>query len=191
VNKLPSHVWLASRSPRRSELLAQLGIACEIIDVNIDESPLSHETPEHYVCRVAQAKAQAAFIAAEHDWPLIAADTCVVVDDVILGKPGNANKARDMLQRLSGCQHRVLTAVTVYCRDRYQTVLCTSLVTFRSLSADDIHTYIASGEPLDKAGSYAIQGLGARFIRHLEGSYSGVMGLPLYETAELLSTCHD
>lgn len=189
--ELPRHIWLASRSPRRRELLGQLGIACQTIDIAVDESPWPNEPPDSYVCRVAQAKAHAgkAHIPAHHPWPVLAADTCVVIDDTLLGKPEHTQQARDMLQRLSGRQHQVLTAVTVCCKNSCRTVLCASRVTFCELSPDDIQSYIASQEPLDKAGSYAIQGLGARFVRHLEGSYSGVMGLPLFETAELLSVC--
>ena len=190
--ELPRHIWLASRSPRRRELLGQLGIACQAIDIVVDETPWPNETPESYVRRVANAKAYAGqtCVSEHHPWPVLAADTCVVIDGTILGKPEHAQQARDMLQRLSGRQHLVLSAVSVLCQDTCRSALCTSRVTFGQLSPDDIQSYIASGEPLDKAGGYAIQGLGARFVRHLEGSYSGVMGLPLFETAELLSVCH-
>jgi septum formation protein len=191
-------VYLASRSPRRRELLRQIGVAFEVFQlreaaqrrVDIDETPLSGETPEAYVLRVARDKAQAAaaMIAARRvaPRPVLAADTTVVLDDAILGKPADVADAVRMLGRLSGRSHRVLTAVAVARGTDIDTRLSDSQVWFRALAADEIRRYVASGEPNDKAGGYAVQGHAAAFITRIEGSYSGIMGLPLAETAELL-----
>jgi septum formation protein len=191
-------LYLASRSPRRRELLHQIGIAFEVLplrhdfkhNVDVDETPLAGEVPNAYVVRIARAKAVAGWrqIVAHslpHS-PVLAADTTVVLDDEIIGKPDNARHARILLRRLSGKAHQVLTAIAVADADRIETALSASAVEFRELGNDEISRYVTSGEPLDKAGAYAIQGRAAVFVRAMNGSYSGIMGLPLYETAELL-----
>lgn len=181
-------IYLASRSPRRHRLLGQLGVNFKSVDVDVDESSRRGEAPDDYVCRLSLEKAKLGWTAlAEKDRaPVLGADTVVVIDGEILGKPADAKAAENMLARLSGHTHEVLTAVTLT-SDKQRTRLNRSLVTLRSLSSSERAAYCATGEPLDKAGAYAIQGLGAVFVQKLEGSYSGVMGLPLYETAELLS----
>ncbi len=191
-------IYLASRSPRRRELLRQIGVTFEIIPLreaprhpaDVDETPRPGETPEAYVLRVACEKAQAAVgitrarrLAGR---PVLAADTTVVCDDMILGKPENAAAALRMLSSLAGRAHRVLTAVAVKAGDVIDTRVSESQVWFRALTAEEIRRYIATGESTDKAGAYAVQGRAAAFITRIEGSYSGIMGLPLAETAELL-----
>jgi septum formation protein len=178
---------LASTSPRRRELLAQLGVAFEVLAVAVDERPLAAELPADHVCRLALSKARAGAAGAAPGDCVLGADTVVVLDGEIFGKPAHAQEAADMLRRLSGRTHAVLSAVACLHEGAHELRLCESRVTFRPLAADEIAAYCATGEPLDKAGAYAIQGRAAAFIRHLEGSYSGVMGLPLYETAELLA----
>ncbi|MBW9261871.1 MAG: Maf-like protein [Candidatus Thiodiazotropha sp. (ex. Lucinisca nassula)] len=180
-------LYLASRSPRRRELLQQIGVRFELLDIEIDEGPLPGEQPTDYVRRVAEDKAVAGFrqLSDTARLPVLAADTSVVVNDHILGKPENRDHALWMLGQLSGTTHEVFSAVTL-CRSVPQTRVSVSQVTFRKLSEAEMLGYWHTGEPLDKAGSYAIQGLGAQFIARLEGSYSAVMGLPLFETAELL-----
>jgi septum formation protein len=177
-------IALASRSPRRRELLAQIGVRHRVVDVDVDESVLCAEVPAEYVLRLALAKARAG-----HDLdpalPVLGADTAVVVDGAILGKPGDRGEALAMLERLSAREHRVLTAVALV-GEREATRLSVSHVRFRAVQPDEAAAYWATGEPADKAGAYAIQGLGALFVESLSGSYSGVMGLPLFETAELL-----
>lgn len=191
-------IYLASRSPRRRELLRQIGIAFEALllreDVrrgaDVDEAPAPGESPQDYVNRVARDKAEAGWrrIASRGllPRPVLAADTTVVVDGGIIGKPADARHAQQMLRRLSGRTHRVMTAVAVAREARVETALSTSAVEFRELADGEIRRYVASGEPLDKAGAYAIQGRAAVFVRGISGSYSGIMGLPLFETAELL-----
>lgn len=191
-------VYLASRSPRRRELLRQIGVSFEVFQLreaaqrraDIDETPFPGEGPEDYVLRVARDKAQAAaaMVAARRvaPHPVLAADTTVVLDDAILGKPADAADAARMLGLLSGREHRVLTAVAVARGETIDTRLSESRVWFRELAADEIRRYVATGEPNDKAGGYAVQGRAAAFIPRIEGSYSGIMGLPLAETAELL-----
>jgi len=190
--------YLASRSPRRRELLKQIGIPFEILlfredtkrGADVDESPLADEDSRAYVLRMARIKAEAARLRMAQRklpiYPVLAADTTVVVDTTILGKPADLAEASAMLTLLSGRKHEVLTAVAVCHVDRLETRLSVSSVEFGLLSAQKIRQYVASGEPLDKAGAYAIQGRGGAFVRHLSGSYSGVVGLPLYETTELL-----
>ena len=190
--------YLASRSPRRRELLKQIGIPFEILlfredtkrGADVDESPLADEDSRAYVLRMARIKAEAARLRMAQRklpiYPVLAADTTVVVDTTILGKPADLEEASAMLTLLSGRKHEVLTAVAVCHVDRLETRLSVSSVEFGLLSAQKIRQYVASGEPLDKAGAYAIQGRAGAFVRHLSGSYSGVMGLPLYETTELL-----
>ncbi len=195
---LQQRVYLASRSPRRRELLKQIGISFEILllredlrrGVDVDETPLANEAPRDYVQRIARAKAANATLQTGRrmlpSYPVLTADTTVALDGRIFGKPADADEAADMLQALSGRQHQVLTAVAVAGGDDVRTALSESTVEFRELTEDEIRRYIATREPLDKAGAYAIQGRGALFVRNLNGSYSGVMGLPLFETAELL-----
>ncbi|MCX7138606.1 MAG: Maf family protein [Proteobacteria bacterium] len=165
-----TRIYLASRSPRRRELLQQLGVAFEELQgADVDETPLAGEAPDKLPAH-----------------PLLAADTTVVLDGEILGKPDDAEHAQRLLRRLSGKPHQVLTAVAVAQQDRVETALSASAVEFRPLEDAEIRDYVAGGEPLDKAGAYAIQGHAAIFVRALTGSYSGIMGLPLIETAELL-----
>ena len=180
----PLQIALASRSPRRRELLAQIGVRHRVVDVDIDESPRPAEVPAEYVLRLALAKAREGH-GLEPGLPVLGADTAVVVDDAILGKPADRAEAMAMLARLSAREHRVLTAVALV-GDSEATRLSVSHVRFRAVGADEAAAYWATGEPADKAGAYAIQGLGALFVETLAGSYSGVMGLPLFETAELL-----
>ena len=188
-----NRVYLASRSPRRRELLAQIRIAFEELplgDHAVDESPHAGEQPAEYVERVARAKAQAGWqlVVARRllRLPVLAADTTVVLAGEILGKPDDDAHARWTLERLSGATHEVLTAVTVAQDTHVATALSVSTVEFRELDGAEIRRYVASGEPLDKAGAYAIQGRAAAFARAIRGSYSGIVGLPLYETARLL-----
>ncbi len=176
---------LASVSPRRHELLAQIGVPHTIVGAHIDETALPDEAPREYVMRMARAKALAVRQKGE-TLPVLAADTTVVLDDVIFGKPKGRADGLAMLSQLSGRAHDVLTAVALSVGADVSVSLSTSEVRFRPLSALECAAYWESGEPHDKAGGYAIQGRGAVFIEWLSGSYSGVMGLPLYETAELL-----
>ncbi|MCG7901896.1 septum formation protein Maf [Candidatus Thiodiazotropha endoloripes] len=180
-------LYLASRSPRRRELLQQIGVRFELLDIEVDEGQLPEEQPANYVRRVAEDKAVAGFrqLSDAAQLPVLAADTSVVVNGHILGKPEDRDHALWMLGQLSDTTHEVFSAVTL-CRSAPQTRVSVSRVTFRRLSETEMLDYWHTGEPLDKAGSYAIQGLGAQFIARLEGSYSGVMGLPLFETAQLL-----
>ena len=191
-------IYLASRSPRRRELLKQIGVAFEILlfredarrGADVDESPHSDEDSRAYVLRMARIKAEAAHLRMAQRklpiHPVLAADTTVVVDNTILGKPADLEEAHGMLSLLAGRRHEVLTAVAVCHIDRLETRLSVSSVDFAPLSSARIRQYVATGEPLDKAGAYAIQGRAGGFVRHLSGSYTGVMGLPLYETIELL-----
>ncbi|WP_455198024.1 Maf family protein [Kaarinaea lacus] len=186
-------IYLASSSPRRRELLAQLGVLFEVISQDVPEMRAEGETPENYVERLALEKARAGLLGLDDPGqvPVLGADTEVVVDDRVMGKPVDRAHAIDMLLGLSDRQHRVLSAVAVVGRDnlgqdRGLVRLSESLVTFRSISRQECAAYWDTGEPADKAGAYAIQGKAAVFIERLEGSYSGVMGLPLFETGELL-----
>ncbi|MES9851967.1 MAG: Maf family protein [Candidatus Thiodiazotropha sp. L084R] len=180
-------LYLASRSPRRRELLQQIGIEHQLLDIEVDESQLPNELPGDYVQRVAEDKARAGFekIAMNEESLVLAADTSVVINGQILGKPENRDQGIWMLNQLSDSTHEVYSAVTLS-TPSLETLVSVSSVTFRNLSDREMSDYWETGEPADKAGSYAIQGLGAQFIARLEGSYSGVMGLPLFETAELL-----
>jgi len=192
-------IYLASQSPRRRELLAQIGVAHRVVGVDVDESRRGSEAAADYVCRLAREKAAAGWARIRADGlalaPVLGADTAVVVDDRILGKPADAAAARAMLELLSGRTHEVMTGVAVcFAREEsgeygVDTLLSRTRVRFRALSALEIERYWASGEPCDKAGAYGIQGLAAVFVEHIEGSYSGVVGLPLFETAELLRRC--
>lgn len=179
-------IHLASRSPRRRELLSQLSVAFSVLDLEIDESARAGETPEALARRLAIAKAEAGLAMLEADATVLGADTIVVLDEDVLGKPRDAEDARVMLRRLSGRCHRVLSAVALASSAGTSARISESRVCFRSVSARECAAYAATGEPLDKAGGYAIQGCAAAFVTDLQGSYSGVVGLPLYETAELL-----
>jgi septum formation protein len=177
---------LASASPRRRELLRQIGIPHLIAHPGVDERVHPGEPPTDYARRMARTKAQVVR-ARDASLPVLAADTIVVLDDEICGKPANAADGMAMLQRLSGRTHTVLTAVALAAGEGEPHLrLSTSQVRFRALSPGECAAYWQTGEPRDKAGGYAIQGRAASFIEHLSGSYSGVMGLPLFETAQLL-----
>jgi septum formation protein len=180
-------IHLASRSPRRQELLDQIGVSWSRVDQGVDESLGAGESPEVFVVRLALEKARAGHQAlASGVVNVLGADTVVVVDGEIMGKPADEGEARLMLDRLSGRSHRVLTGIALVDGEREATRLSVNNVALREITRDEMRRYWASGEPSDKAGAYAIQGRGAVFVTHLEGSYSGVMGLPLYETADLL-----
>jgi septum formation protein len=177
---------LASTSPRRRELLNQLGIEFDVIAVATEETPRPGESPEAYVQRIAAQKSACGQALAPPGSAILAADTEVVLDGEIFGKPESLDHAWRMLQRLSGRTHEVLSAVSLRHWGWHREILSVSRVTFREVSLQEIEAYWHSGEPCDKAGGYAIQGKGALFVRHLSGSFSGVMGLPLYETGLLL-----
>lgn len=185
-------VILASASPRRFELLAQIGIPVRACPVDIDETPVEGELPVELAMRLALGKARRCMddmIRNGTELTVIGSDTVVDLDGEVLGKPGDKEQARSMLARLSGRKHKVHTAVAVVTGDAEFTDVSTSLVEMAVLTDAEIQAYVETGEPLDKAGAYAIQGLAARFIKSLQGSYSGVMGLPLYETSKLLAQC--
>lgn len=181
-------LYLASQSPRRCQLLQQLGVGFEVFKVDVPEQRQPHETPRAYVERVAQDKGRAALtaLAGQVDACVLAADTEVVLDGEVFGKPVDAEAATGMLERLSGREHEVISAVCVLGAGELVSACCVSRVRMAVLDASDIATYVATGESFGKAGGYAIQGRAAAFITHLAGSYSGVMGLPLHETAGLL-----
>ncbi len=182
-------IYLASASPRRRELLRQIGVAYRVVSVQIDESPEPDEAPPAYVARLALAKAEAGLQVTKNrrrTAPVLGADTAVVVDGVILGKPRNREQGLTMLARLADREHQVLSAVALATTLKQAVYIQESCVRFRSLTAAECQAYWDSGEPVDKAGGYGIQGRAAMFITELRGSYSGVMGLPLFETAELL-----
>jgi septum formation protein len=181
-------IYLASRSPRRRELLNQLGVSFQVLDLEIDESELSGETPDTLVQRLAVLKAEAGRRLLNNGGAdlVLGADTIVVLGNQVLGKPRDAAHACALLLGLSGCCHRVLSAVALASAHGTQARLSESRVCFRQLSRQECEAYAATGEPLDKAGGYGIQGRAAAFVSDLRGSYSGVVGLPLYETAELL-----
>lgn len=192
-------VYLASRSPRRQELLRQIGVAFDELRLrtapgrhrDVIEEALDGEPAMHYVERIARAKASMGWKRMTERMlaprPVLGADTEVVLDDVIFGKPADVDAARTMLAKLSGRQHEVVTAVALRWNDDVEVAVSVTQVTLRKLSAGEIERYIETGEPFDKAGGYAIQGRAAAFITRIEGSYSGVMGLPLAETAALLA----
>ena len=178
-------IQLASASPRRSQLLRQIGVAHDVRPVDLDESRLACEAPRDYVLRLARAKAVAG-LATGGAVPVLGADTTVAIGDEIYVKPTDVEDAVRMLAALSGRTHDVLTAVAVASDGRVETAISDTRVTFRAISEAECRDYWASGEPVDRAGAYAIQGFAAVFIARLEGSYTGVMGLPLFETAALL-----
>lgn len=179
-------LYLASGSPRRRELLTQIGVPFIVINAPVDESPLPSESAPAYVERLARAKAAAGLARVDGPAVVLGADTAVVLDGRILGKPENREDALAMLADLSGREHQVLTAVALDDGQRVHSFCVTSTVRFRAISTDEAQRYWASGEPADKAGGYAVQGLGAVFVTGLSGSYSAVVGLPLCETADLL-----
>lgn len=191
-------IWLASKSPRRAELLTDMGVPFEVLQFTdrggaryeVDESVMPEEPPRDYVRRVALDKALHAVSYVRErgleERPLLTADTTVAIDNRILGKPADADEARDMLQALSGQTHEVLTAVVVVDGDQIRQALSVSQVRFAPLSDETIEAYIATGEPFDKAGAYGIQGPAGKFVAEMRGSYTGIMGLPIDETAGLL-----
>ncbi|MFT5659278.1 MAG: septum formation protein [Gammaproteobacteria bacterium] len=180
-------IYLASSSPRRAELLQQIGIEFELLSIDVDEAELVAETPSNYVCRVARAKARAGGnVASEKTIPVLAADTIITINDKIIGKPDGQQNCRCILSQLSGKTHQVLTCIALYHLGNISHQLSTNQVQFRPLDDFEIRNYCASDEPMDKAGAYAIQGKAAIFVESLEGSYSSVMGLPLFETAKIL-----
>jgi septum formation protein len=203
VGPLDRGIYLASRSPRRRELLSQIGVRYHLLlfrsrpesPPDVDEAILPNEQPDGYVERVARAKAQAGWrllrLRNLPFAPVLAADTAVTLDNLILGKPADRKEAAEMLAALSGRRHEVLTAVALMRDERVDSLISRSEVQFRQLTAEEIAQYVASGECDDKAGAYAVQGRAARFIIELRGSYSGVMGLPLYETSQLLEKLRD
>lgn len=188
-------ILLASQSPRRAELLKQLAVKFELVDAQIDEQLGKDEDPQDYTLRMAIGKAQKgqlnqSQLSSEQSSitkPVLGADTCVVVDQAILGKPQDREDAMRMLKLLSGREHKVLTAVALIAHNGLTSALVETQVRFKTLSQQEMDWYWDSQEPRDKAGSYAIQGLAGQFVTHIAGSYSAVVGLPLYETAELLS----
>ena len=189
-------IYLASQSPRRSQLLQQLGIEHQLLlpdayeDAEQLETVLGHEPPLQYVQRVTLLKLEAAMVRGSQRQlapaPVLCADTTVALDGMIYGKPQDADDAARMLHTLSGRTHQVLTAIAIGYQQQRLTACSISEVTFASMTAQQIDDYIASDEPMGKAGAYAIQGRAAAFINHIQGSYSGIMGLPLFETAALL-----
>ena len=182
-----SHLYLASKSPRRSELLRQIGVTHSIIKADVDETPQKGENPKDYVIRLAQEKALAgkAGLGKNENGLVLAADTSVVVDERILGKPKDRQEALEMMQLLSNRSHWVYSGVAL-AGESLESRISKNLVSFREVTKDEAIAYWESGEPADKAGGYAIQGLGSIFITRIEGSFSGVMGLPLFETTQLL-----
>lgn len=198
MSVLQSRIYLASQSPRRRELLKQIGINFEMLllrsdprrMVDVDETPLPDEVPENYVRRICEHKVRMGWDALTFrnlpPYPILAADTTVTVDGKIIGKPRDREDAIAMLHQLSGRQHQVLSAVAIAFGERVEARLSTTAVTFADLSEERIHRYVLTNESHDKAGAYGIQGHAGAFVQRIEGSYSGVMGLPLFETAELL-----
>ncbi|MGH8097336.1 Maf family nucleotide pyrophosphatase [Stenotrophomonas indicatrix] len=185
-------LYLASRSPRRNQLLARLGHPFQALDLEVVEQRAASESAQDYVCRVAADKARAGLarvLANDPQARVLGSDTEVVLDGEVFGKPANAADARAMLARLAGRTHQVMTAVVVVDARGLDSELVVSEVTFAAIESADIAAYVATGEPLDKAGAYAIQGGAERWIEHLSGSYSGVMGLPLLHTDRLLARC--
>ena len=194
-----THLVLASASPRRRELLQQIELQFHVHVIDIDETPEENESPKDYVLRMAESKASAAYknLREEHKkfgrLVVLSADTSVICDGKILGKPKDKASAREQLLMLSGREHQVLTSIAVIAADEEEELLVKSLVSqslveFKQLSSEEIEKYLQTDEPYDKAGSYAVQGMAAQFIKNIQGSYSGIMGLPLYETASLLNS---
>ncbi|WP_416192177.1 Maf family protein [Neisseria sp. CCUG12390] len=188
-----NRIYLASGSPRRREILENLGYTVQRLPADIDETPYRQEKAADYVQRLAREKNAAAVSqwqaenAGQPECPILTADTTVAYQNQILGKPESEAHAAEMLAQLSATTHQVYTAVSVFWQGETRTVLQKSDVTFKAVSAEEIAAYIDSGEPMDKAGAYGIQGLGGVFVADLQGSFTGVMGLPVFETAELLA----
>lgn len=195
---LEKRVYLASRSPRRRELLKQIGVSFELLllrafpeaRADINEQPLAGEVPADSALRIARTKAEIGWLRACQRglprFPVLGADTVVAIEDQFIGKPQSQADAAELLRRLSGRAHRVHTAVAIAFEEHVESSVSSTEVTFRELTDAEIRAYVASGEPMDKAGAYGIQGRAACFVTNLNGSYSGVMGLPLYETTQLL-----
>lgn len=186
-------LYLASQSLRRRQLLEQIGVDFSVLDVDVPEQRMRDESPQDYVSRVARDKARAGLASLDHanqnqasDAIVLGADTEVVLDDEVFGKPQGADDAAAMLRRLSGRTHAVISVVWLASAAREECAVCISQVRFAPLDESAVATYVATGEPFGKAGAYAIQGRGAALVEHLQGSYSGVMGLPVFETARLL-----
>lgn len=180
-------IYLASSSPRRRELLSQIGVSFDLVPAEIEEKPELGESAQDYVLRLALQKAQAGFANSTREKPVLGADTIVTIDQKILEKPRDQTHAKEMLQLLSGRVHQVFTAVALWQGGYSKSVLVKTEVSFKQLSEQEISDYWQSGEPLDKAAGYAIQGIAGKFITNISGSYSAVVGLPLFETAELIS----
>jgi septum formation protein len=199
VYPLDRHIYLASRSSRRRELLKQIGVSFEVLllregvgrEADFDERPLPDEPPADYVQRIARTKVEAGWLRLGQRRmlraPVLSADTTVAVEGRALGKPGNREEALEFLRLLSGKTHEVHTAVALKLDTRIEVVLSSTQVAFREVEEREMRQYVTSGEPMDKAGGYGIQGRAAVFIRSIAGSYSGVMGLPLFETGQLLA----
>jgi septum formation protein len=187
----PAQIILASASPRRRELLEQIGLNAIVQSVDIDESRIQGEAVIDFVERLAMEKAQCGFdtITNENALPVLGSDTVVELDAMVLGKPENRLHAKEMLMQLSGKTHEVHTSVAIVVHDKKIIDTSSTHVQFKTLEVQEIDSYISSGEADDKAGAYAIQGIAAQFVKNISGSYSGVMGLPLYETVELLKQC--
>lgn len=182
-----NQVYLASKSPRRKEILDQMKLQFETLDVDVDEEVIDKEAPEEYVVRVAKEKALAGRKVAKNiDLPVIGSDTCIFFNGIIMGKPVDKAQGINFLSQLSAQQHEVITGVSICGEFKTESLVQRNRVTFRKLDIKEIESYWETGEPVDKAGAYAIQGLGAVFIQNIEGSYSGIMGLPIFETAQLL-----
>jgi len=181
---VPVSVILASRSPRRIELLGQLGVACEVVPADIDETPRTNEAPVRYVERLAREKAH--MVATSHAGIVLGADTTIDIDNEIFGQPTDEHDAARMLRRLSGRTHRVHTGVAVSTHGTVHSIVTTTLVTFVPVTDELLGWYLETGEWQGKAGAYAIQGLGTALVDRIQGSYSNVVGLPLRETAQLL-----
>ena len=179
-------IALASASPRRRELLTQLGVNYQLVKIDVDETQLPDEVAADYVLRLAKAKAAAGLQAVDGKMPALGADTIVVVDGLVLGKPKDHADFMRMMKLLSGRSHQVMTAVAIADESTLHAVTVSTDVWFSVLSDDEIAQYWLSGEPQDKAGGYGIQGIAGRFIEKINGSYFAVVGLPLYETAQLL-----
>lgn len=197
---LERHIYLASRSARRRDLLKQMGVSFEMLllregpgrEADFNEAPEDNEPPLDYTARMARMKADAGWLRLEQRrlmrHPVLAADTTVALGNEILGKPVDREQAVAMLKRLSGSTHYVHSAVAVKYNDRLEEAMSTTEVRFRELADDEIRRYVATGEPFDKSGAYAIQGKASLFIEYISGSYSGVVGLPVYETSQLLAS---
>jgi septum formation protein len=179
-------IYLASNSPRRAELLTQIGVSFVRVNANIEECLQEGESAVQYVSRLSIQKAQAGFLNSHQNRPVLGADTIVVIGDDILEKPRNQEHAREMMLMLSGKTHQVFTAIALVNHNKEKQILVKTSVSFKVLTEQDINDYWKTGEPLDKAGGYGIQGVGGKFVTHINGSYSAVVGLPLYETDELI-----